>query len=326
MFKCSQCDVEFIDGPQCSTCKNRFDFRCSGITESGYRKLGERKNNWKCISCKNKGSTQTLAPVGGGSSPSSPVPSDLDGVLKDIRRISIQMAALPELVSDIKSIKSDLADLASLRSELVELKTSVDFIHQMFESTTDKICKLEKEVQGLLKTNDEVKSLQQRIDGLERTVRENEQRSRLNNIEIKGLPMTSSENLFTIVTNIGKFIKCPISKEQINYVARIPSSNDKLPKPVIVALHNRYLKEDFVAAAKKCNLSPGDLNLHGTGRIFINDHLTLDNKLLLNKTKLLAKEKGYAFTWVKGCKIFLRKNPESRVILVRSELDLKKLE
>lgn len=47
--------------------------------------------------------------------------------------------------------------------------------------------------------------------------------------------------------------------------------------------------------------------------------------LMLNKTKMLAKERSYAFVWVKGCRIFLRKNPTSPVQNIKTEQDLKKI-
>ncbi|XP_026315972.1 uncharacterized protein LOC113227299 [Hyposmocoma kahamanoa] len=167
--------------------------------------------------------------------------------------------------------------------------------------------------------------LQQRMDKLESLVRDGERRSRMNNIDIKGVPVTQSENLFQIFAKLGDHIKCTIPKENINYVARIPMRHDKVNKTIIVSVHNRYQKEDFVAAAKNFTIIPTDLKLPGVNRIFINDHLTLEDKLLLNKAKTLAKEKYFEFTWVKGCKIYARKSPTSHVITIKSEADLKKL-
>lgn len=41
--------------------------------------------------------------------------------------------------------------------------------------------------------------------------------------------------------------------------------------------------------------------------IYVNDHQTLENKILTIKTKVLAKEHGVEFMW-KECKIFINKN------------------
>lgn len=148
----------------------------------------------------------------------------------------------------------------------------------------------------------------------------------MNNLEIKGVPIANNEDLYTVVSQIGELIKCPIPKQHINYIARVPMRNDKTNKSIVVCVHNRYLKDDFVAAAKKRTITPADLGLQGSGmRVFVNDHLTLENKLLLNKAKAFGKERNFAFTWVKGCKIFMRKNPTSPVLNIKSEADLKRL-
>lgn len=42
--------------------------------------------------------------------------------------------------------------------------------------------------------------------------------------------------------------------------------------------------------------------------IYVNDHQTLENKILTIKTKVLAKEHGVEFMWVKECKFFINKN------------------
>ncbi|KOB64954.1 Uncharacterized protein OBRU01_22019, partial [Operophtera brumata] len=78
---------------QCGvTCSKHLDFGCAQISEAGWRKLGsDRRNAWKCSSCRN----HSPRPA------SSPVPS----------ASPCQLAGLPTLFEDIKSIKSELTDL-----------------------------------------------------------------------------------------------------------------------------------------------------------------------------------------------------------------------
>lgn len=326
MFKCKSCESEFRDGAQCSVCQGHFDFGCAGVTETGYRRLGEsRKSTWKCTACK---STRAASPLSLSSktlSAKSPTPADLDTVLAELKRLSLLVAVLPGLDESIKSIKTELALLKTIKPELQDIKSSIDFVDHKIGALSDRIVSMEKDIQSLQKTKNDVEHLQLRVQNLDIQIKENDQRLRLNNIEVKGVPVSNSENLFEIVSKIGSHIKCSIPKEQINYIARIPMRNDKINKSIVIAVHSRYVKEDFVAAAKKCTTAASDLGLQGDSRIFINDHLTMDNKVLLNKTKALAKDRGFAFTWVRGCKIFVRKNPGSPVISIKVESDLKKL-
>lgn len=167
--------------------------------------------------------------------------------------------------------------------------------------------------------------MQERCSRVEAQQQDYEQRSRLNNIEIKGVPLHSSENLFSILDKIGNIIQCQIPKEQISYIARVPMRSDSRNKTIICSVVNSYLKQDFIAAAKKHkNITVNELGLHGDSKIFINDHLTTSNKLLLNKTKSLARERGFEFVWVQACKIFVRKSQTSPKYQIRTEEDLKK--
>lgn len=318
MFKCKDCDNEFRDGALCSICKGHFDFACAGVTETGYRRLGERKSMWRCPSCKNSRSGSPLLIK-------SPIPADMDTVMVELKLLSTQVALLPELNASIQTIKTELSELKTIKTEMSDIKTSVEFVDHKLDTLSDKIGDIEKEILHLQKTKHDVDNLQLRVQKLEQQLKDNEQRSRLNNIEIKGVPVSQSENLFNIMANIGAHIKCVLPKEQINYIARVPMRNDKTNKTIVVAVHSRYVKDEFVAAAKKCTTTAADLGLQGANRVYVNDHLTLDNKILLNKVKAMTKDRGYAFTWVKRCQIFVRKNPASPVIAIKTESDLKKL-
>lgn len=324
MFKCKACEVDSRDGVQCSTCAGMFDYSCAGITEAGYRRLGDnRKATWKCPACKKSSGPQVqLAATLGCKSPSS---TDMDILLGELRQLSIQVGILPTLDESIKNIKTQLLELKTIKPELTEIKSSIEFVDNRIATLSDKIIAMEKDIQALQKTKKDVENLQSRVLRLETQLRENEQKSRLNNIEIKGVPVSSSENLFEIVAKIGSHINYTIPKEQINYIARVPMRNDKRNKTIIMAIHSRYIKDEFIAIARKCNISAGDLGLKGHERIFVNEHLTVENKILLNKTKALAKERGFMFTWVTGCKIRVRKNTASPIIVIRSDADLTKL-
>lgn len=273
---------------------------------------------WRCPTCKN--SRSDLPPL-----LKSPVPADMDTVMAELKQLSIQVALLPELNASIQTIKAELSELKTIKTEMSDIKTSIEFVDHKIGALSDKIGEMEKDILHLQNTRHDVDRLQLRVEKLEQQLKDNDQRSRLNNVEIKGVPVSQTENLFSIIANIGAHIKCVLPKEQINYIARVPMRNDKNNKTIVVGVHSRYVKDEFVAAAKKCTINSAELGLQGTNRVYVNDHLTLDNKILLNKVKMTTKDRGYAFTWVKGCKIFVRKNPASPVIVIKSESDLKNL-
>ncbi|KAJ2937282.1 hypothetical protein O0L34_g19192 [Tuta absoluta] len=108
-------------------------------------------------------------------------------------------------------------------------------------------------------------------------------------------------------------------------ISAVPSQDNKL-KPIVVSFVNRYVKEDFVAAARKIKkLQPIDIGIDGVGQVFVNDHLTVQNKMLLTEAKKLKNKHEFEFLWVKNSKIFARKNPKSKVILIKTSKDLAKI-
>ncbi|XP_050677273.1 uncharacterized protein LOC126973973 [Leptidea sinapis] len=312
MVNCGSCGQEARDCVQCSSCSRHFDYQCSGITEAGYRKLGiERQAAWRCPSCKSGGSA--ISPrIISGESGLLPKPVTLDQVMQELRNIKRTVDSVSNIVAGIESIKSDVS----------ELKTSMGQFTLKFQGLEERIHVIEQAQAEVLKLSD-------RILTMESDLNDKNQWMRLNNVEIKGVPMKDRENLFEIINKIGNKIQYPITKQNINFLARVPSRDGLAvrAKPIIVSFLSRYVKEDFVASARSFKkLIAADIDLPGTSPIFINDHLTVENKILLKKTKKLKEEKNFDFVWVKNCKIFARKNPGSKIITIKSEKDLLKMQ
>lgn len=68
-----------------------------------------------------------------------------------------------------------------------------------------------------------------------------------------------------------------------------------------------------------------DVGRCGDKNIYVNDHQTLENKILTIKTKVLAKEHGVEFMWVKECKFLLTKISSSSKYQINTEQDFKKI-
>ncbi|XP_028175480.1 uncharacterized protein LOC114363836 [Ostrinia furnacalis] len=235
MFTCASCGVQHTDGPTCSACRRHYDFQCSGITESGYRKLGDRKNTWRCLKCK---SSSSPSPATSSLQQSS---SQLDQMQEQLKRITTQLVPLASLVEDIKQIKN----------ELTNVKDSLELAHELINSFSDKVKSLDAKIVSLEKVANEVPTLRSEVNRLNLELQDRDQRDRANNIEIRGIPQGKSENLYEIVQKIGNFNDYAIKKEDINYIARVPTRVPKIEKPIIVSFYSRYTKENYVAASRK---------------------------------------------------------------------------
>ncbi|KAH9642413.1 hypothetical protein HF086_007545 [Spodoptera exigua] len=308
--KCGACDAELSDGAHCTSCNQELHFHCAGVTEAGYRRLGDRKLTWRCSKCKLASTTQP---------PLSPRIESESLILKEIRALADKLAPL-ECLRD---------EITELRSEFAFLKTSISKTNKELKDFNGKIKVIEARLMHAEKVQEQVGVMQSRLDRLEEENDAKEQWARMNNVEIKGLPQSSNENLFNMLDKIGTNIGYPVSKAQINFVTRVPSRDKDHIKPIIVCFCSRYVKEDFIAAAriarKDTPLTTGLIGLPGNQRIFVNDHLTLHNKALLSKTKKAAAEMDFRYVWVKHCKIHARKSDTSPIIVLKSEKDLTKL-
>lgn len=325
---CGSCGEALREGVYCTACCQYLHYHCGNITEGGYRKLGDRKNLWRCNPCKQAKQFGVLGALTPTVSPSqsttttrsaSPVHSDMASVLAEIQVITRKLEPLETFAQDLKA----------LRAEFIELKTSVEVTAVTIEKFNARLATLESKTSQIDKTHGLVTTLQLKVESLERESQEQEQWSRMNNIEIKGVSLVKNENLFDIVSKIGSKICHPIDKTKLNFITRIPTRDPNQCKPIIACFQNRYVKENFIAAARAYNksnpLTLSDLGLKGNQKVFVNDHLTIQNKNLLTKAKSLKMERGFRYLWVKQAKIHMRKDEAAPVITIKTERDLVKI-
>lgn len=323
---CGICDGRLTDGAHCYACNIDMHYACGGVKEETYRKLGAKKQQWRCNKCKQEGRPilQNIDPSEGYTS-----------LLEEIRKLSDKICPLESMREDLKAIREEFhgmkSMLASVNTTLQEYSDRIKKVEVTVQESCDKIKDTDGRLTRLEETkNDQVVSLKSQLDKLLAVDDEREQFVRTNNVEIKGVPQSKNENLFELVFNLGKRINYPLTKSQINFVTRVQSRNPDHMKPIIVAFHCRYTKDDFIAAARMATKTSPLMSVHlgiegKPLKIFVNDHLTVKNKELLTSTKKAAKERGFQYVWVKNCKIFVRKNEESPIILIRSAKDLSKL-
>ncbi|KAL4707030.1 hypothetical protein ACJJTC_014309 [Scirpophaga incertulas] len=264
-MKCAACEAHFNDGAFCGGCNRYLDFACANIAEIGYRRLGrERQASWRCPQCKIT------------ASKSGPSPVTLELLFQEIQCMNKKLSSLPTLIS-AESIKNELSDL----------KLSCDFNSAKLDEFESRITNLEHQTKELNKMENLLRQTKQEVETLKCDNISRDQWARLNNIEIKGVPFNKNENLFLIFESLFKTTGYPFSKDQVNYIARVPTYQPNT-KNIIVSFLNRYVKDDFVAAARALkSITTADIGYGGdpAEKIFVNDHLTAENKRLLTSVK-----------------------------------------
>ncbi|XP_061729019.1 uncharacterized protein LOC133533946 [Cydia pomonella] len=341
-MQCAFCKEVVSDSAQCASCREEIGFCCAQITEAGYRKLGvDRRSAWKCLKCRRDASpaqgkaTNISEPSQGHSLPSkvnvparakpadrkeaSPGPAkttDLDTIMKQLKSMEEHLACLPGLVRDVGTLKTELA----------EVKNSCTFASAKLDEFSGRLVEVESKIPKLEDVDGKIQVQNKEILLMKEERALINQQMRLNNIEIKGVPLKKNENLFSIMMNICTAVNFSVDKSDINHISRVPihNSSDKL---IIVSFINRYIKEDLVAAVRlKKTLTAEEIGFQGnTQRVYVNDHLTPDNKKLLSLVKSSLKQKGYLYVWVRYSKIHARKDDSSKVHIINNERDLNKL-
>lgn len=102
------------------------------------------------------------------------------------------------------------------------------------------------------------------------------------------------------------------------------------PKSIVMKLLSKQKRDNILAAAKLKRRSPENTSRglkidNISNELYINEHLTPRNKLILKKSKEMARSKNYKYVWVRNGAIFARRDDRSRIIKILSEIDVNKI-
>lgn len=245
--------------------------------------------------------------------------------MKLLNEISSKVSHMQAEMSAIKIIQQDLQQV---RSDISELKATFNTKLDHLNNRMDDIDTRVSAVEHLGKDVEELKS---QVKELLNERYKNEQWVRRSNIQINGIPEKAGENLLKIVKCLADHSGFSLNPESdIDFATRVAVKNDtdqKKTKPIIVKMQSRYKKDDFLSSLRKMkHMKASDIGFLGSdSRVYFNDHLSAQNKYLLQKAKIKAKEKNYAFCWVRNCTIMVRKSDKSPVIHITTEESLNKI-
>lgn len=203
-------------------------------------------------------------------------------------------------------------EVDALRKEVADMRESMKMFNELYEN-------MKKQTETLTKDN---KTLHEANRQLTMRIGEQEQYSRLNNVEIRGVPCTEGESCLQIVQDIGSKVGCPIIASDIDIVHRVPAKNKTTH--IIARFCSRSKKAEFASKARKARMTTGKIGFteNSDEPVFVNDHLTPENKRLFAQALALKKEKGWKYLWTDRCAIKARKTDDSRVHRISSTNDL----
>ncbi|KAJ2945784.1 hypothetical protein O0L34_g4690 [Tuta absoluta] len=254
------------------------------------------------------------------------IDSKLDTIKTEIlAEITVRIKTIEDSIQHIQVQHNSHAErlneldgrISSITSE--RIKDSV-----VIEDLSRDIPTFKEDIDHLKKENLSLKCKLSELENMQNTLNEVEQRARLHNLEILGIPEKNTENLLNIISKIGTALNVTVKSEDLEYVTRIQSrsKNPGLPKTVIVKFKSLQLRDNFLSAArKKRGLTSSDIQIAGEEKkkIFVNEHLTARNKALLKKLRAVCKDLGFQSVWTRNTKIYIRKHPKSPAIRIYNE-------
>lgn len=212
---------------------------------------------------------------------------------------------LKELVADIKSIKAAVEDIPNIKAMINETNVK-------FDTLTEEVGKLKLENNEL---KDKMNVLSQENHELKHAVYSLEQYSRKNNAIITGVPPAEKENTRELVKKIAGVLQIKISDYDIAAAHRLPAKGGKIPA-IIVKLNNNDTKTALVKNSKAKKLTCANLGWEEESPIFVSDHLTTYNAILLSKARQLKFSGIISHAWCREGKIFIRVNDNDRATII----------
>lgn len=300
---CKKChslvDRVFI---KCTECSDVFHSGCTKIgTDENLRKMGQRRANWRCDECSNKPNpvktSETTSNAMAGSND-----SDLMAFLKQFR-------------------EETNANLQKSFKRLDEIDNKFKIITDQLETLKNENKKLHVDVESVKAENNHLK---QQISEITCDLRELQQYSKINNIEVSGVPVTPSESVEEIIEKLAHVLGVSYDVQHISAAHRLaPSRYAKWPA-IVVQFVSRKHKNEWMAAVRKRQWRLNASDIHGRfdGAIYIRDHLTPHNKELLFQARTLVRENKIAYAWVVSGKVLVRKTPDGPVSRIKNVMDL----
>lgn len=226
-------------------------------------------------------------------------------------------------LSDSMTMQQGIDSLRKeVMSELRSLKQSVQYCSESCDSVTEMgkdIKELINEIKELKLSNRKLKEENERLTA---RVDELEQYTRSNNVEIKGVPV--EPDVIDVVSKMGQLIGESVSKDDIDICHRVFTTKHSEPN-IIVRFVRREKRNSFLAKARKTRQTGTLLGCSSTKPVFVNEHLTRQNKQLLGAAVARKRVAGWRYVWTKDGRIFARRDENSAVLRLNSASDLEKM-
>lgn len=330
-MNCHGCNKKVfgVDYLECSRCSLKYHRECVNSPAT---------LDWICPSCvckipKGDNDNVAIRPA---------TPTGVNVAQRKKRLITEVDVSGPVTIDDLRAILREELKAQDTRlgrridelcSQMNEFRLALDFQNEQFEKLRSENIAQQESLKTLRKEND---SLRTAVNSLTTRLNQMDQVSRAPNLEIQCVPENRSENLLTIVKQVGRVINCPVADSEIHYCSRTAKVNHQSTRPrnILVKFSHPRLRDEFLAAVITYNkkhpddkLNTSHLGIGGDKKssVYVAENLSPENKSLHSAARIRAKELNYKFVWVRAGRIYMRKTETSGFVFVRDMDTLNKL-
>uniref|UniRef100_A0A2H1W956 SFRICE_028235 n=1 Tax=Spodoptera frugiperda TaxID=7108 RepID=A0A2H1W956_SPOFR len=357
MMRCEACNTDIMNNNciKCTRCNKQYHTLCINLSDEDLQNE-KNSNKWLCPHCRSK------QPKGDNSNtpvrPSTPT-SMADITFNVTRRKVNQARTEPQQIASLTTeswrqeirdiIREEIRDalqttvgaltstltanLREINEEMKEFKVSMNFLNSEFEKLKDDNTLYRKEINQMRKENEMLRS---ELTDTRKKYDQIDQSLRANNVEIQCVPENKTEKLLNVVKQLGRAVNVSINENDIQYCSRIAKMKpDSIrPRSILIKFNTSRLRDNLLAAVGAYNRThvQDKLNTHDLGftsneksPVFVVENLSPENKNLHAAARIRAKELKYKFIWVRGGRIYMRKNETADKIFIRNLDMLNKL-
>lgn len=219
---------------------------------------------------------------------------------------------------DVSVYASNLTEIKTKLNQLDEIKETIQFMSSQYDAILKGVAKNTKQIKCLKKEND---TLRKEVNNLKSTVKFLNDFRVKNDCIINGIKEDEKRNAVEVVLDVAKQTGADVCEDDVEeayFLNNAKQNKKQKQKSIVVKFTNKKNKQVFMNEKAKLK------EIEGLKKVYINDFLCKESVQLLNHAKSL-KEVGFSFIYARGGNVFVKKDPNSRQICVRTMDDVDKL-
>ncbi|KAI5651840.1 hypothetical protein NE865_00177 [Phthorimaea operculella] len=216
--------------------------------------------------------------------------------------------------------------LKSVQDSNLKIDSSIAHLTMQNEEFQKKITALEEQSK---KDSEYICILEEKIEDLQRLTRKS-------CVELKNVPrkpQESRQDLVNMTLKLSNSIQLDMKENDINDIFRLKNRDAEKNPTIIVELRSSILRSDFLKKVKEFNIKNKTKlqakhlghTTHEDQPIFVSEQLTAKGARLFFLARDLVKSKRYKYCWTSFGRVFVRKNEESKIIVIQNEAQVQHL-